>query len=161
MIPTNQFKNDKSIQDRYFAEGRCFGCGPANARGLHLQSFPRDGGLLAEWQPAEEHEAFPGVLCGGIIGTLLDCHSNWTAWWSLLQRDGIEEPITVTASYEVKLLRPTPLDQPVVLVAEPVEIAGDRVVVAARMESGGTSSATFRGLFVRPKPSAGPGAVQS
>lgn len=161
MISTNQLTNGKSIQDRYFAEGTCFGCGPANDRGLRLQSFPRDGGLVAEWQPAPEHEAFPGVLCGGIIGTLLDCHSNWTAWWSLLQRDGIEEPITVTANYEVKLLRPTPLDQPVMLSAEPVEIAGDRVVVAARMESEGTASATFKGLFVRPASSAAPETAQA
>ncbi len=151
MISTNQFKSDESIQDRHFADGRCFGCGPANDLGLQLRSFPARDGLVAEWEPRPEHEAFPGVLCGGIIGTLLDCHSNWTAWWALYQRDGIEKPITVTAGFDVKLLRPTPLERKVSLFAEPDEIGADRVKVNARLESDGNVTAEFSGLFVRPK----------
>ncbi|MDQ3102407.1 MAG: PaaI family thioesterase [Actinomycetota bacterium] len=149
MTSSTDLANGQSIQERYFAEGKCFGCGPANDVGLKIRSFPRAEGLVAEWQPRPEHEAFPDVLCGGIIGTLLDCHSNWTAWWTLLQRDGIERPMTLTASYEVKL-RPTPLDRPVALFAEPVDVSGDRVRVEARLESGGRASAECRGLFVRP-----------
>jgi hypothetical protein len=38
---------------------------------------------VAEFRPELHHEAFPGVLNGGIIGALLDCHSNWTAAWAL------------------------------------------------------------------------------
>lgn len=150
MISTNPLTNGESVQDRYFSDGRCFGCGPANELGLHLRSFPGSRGLVAEWEPGQQHEAFPGVLCGGIIGTLLDCHSNWTAWWALFERDGIERPITVTAGYEVKLLRPTPLDRAVSLYSEPIEIGEDRVKVEARLESDGKPTAEFRGLFVRP-----------
>ena len=61
---------------------------PANERGLHVRSFPADtadadgaGEVVCDWTPAAHHEAFPGVLNGGIIGTLMDCHSNWTAAW--------------------------------------------------------------------------------
>ena len=43
-------------------------------------SFPRDGDeVIADWQPEPYHQAFKSVLNGGMIGTLLDCHSNWTA----------------------------------------------------------------------------------
>jgi hypothetical protein len=46
------------------------------------------------------HEAFPSVLSGGIIGALLDCHSNWTAAWTLMRRSGADAPpATVTASF--------------------------------------------------------------
>ena len=150
MISTNKFKAGESIQERHFSEGRCFGCGPANDLGLHLRSFPGSDGLVAEWVPGQEHEAFPGVLCGGIIGTLLDCHSNWTAWSALFERDGIERPITVTAGFEVKLLRPTPLDRAVSLYSKPIVQNENRVKVEARMESDGKVTVEFRGLFVRP-----------
>ena len=149
MISTNQLTNGMSIQDRYFADGTCFGCGPTNAQGLHLRSFPGRGGLVAEWQPDPHHEAFPGVLCGGIIGTLLDCHSNWTAALHLMGRRGADRPpTTVTADYAIRLLRPTPTDGPVHLHARVVESSDDRATVEATLEAGGAVTATCRGTFV-------------
>jgi hypothetical protein len=69
-----------SLQERYAPSLRCFGCGPANPEGLHVRSFVGgDGVLVATWRAGPHHEAFPGVLNGGIIGTLLDCHCNWAA----------------------------------------------------------------------------------
>ena len=65
--------------------------------------------VVAEFTPEPHHEAFEGVLNGGIIGTLLDCHSNWTAVWHLIRRDLLTEaPCCVTADFHVKLRRPTP-----------------------------------------------------
>ena len=78
---------------------------------------------MAEWNPEPRFEAFPGVLNGGIIGTLLDCHCNWTAAWHLMNKAGERHPpCTVTANYSIKLLRPTPTDVPVFLSATIVEI---------------------------------------
>ena len=63
--------------------------------------------MVAEWTPEMKYEAFPGVLNGGIIGTLLDCHCNWTAAWHLMNKAGADyPPCTVTADYAIKLLRP-------------------------------------------------------
>lgn len=71
--------SEQSLQDRYAPENRCFGCGPANDKGLRIKSFVRGDDVVASFQPAPHHLAFEGMLNGGIAGALLDCHSNWTA----------------------------------------------------------------------------------
>ena len=97
----------------------CFGCGPANEKGLHINSFPESDEVVAEWHAEPHHQAFPGMLNGGIIGRLLDCHSNWTAAYFLMKHDGKDTPdCTVTADFHVKLLRPTPSDAPIHLRAQ-------------------------------------------
>jgi acyl-coenzyme A thioesterase PaaI-like protein len=131
----------------------CFGCGPANARGLHIRSFPVSGGdageAVCDWTPEPHHEAFPGILNGGIIGTLMDCHSNWTAAYHLMGRAGASTPPgTVTADYAVKLLRPTPTSGPVRVTARIAESGDDRATVDAMLEAGGRVTATCRGTFV-------------
>jgi len=146
---------DRSIQERHAPDSTCFGCGPANDKGLRIRSFPaEDGdGLVCDFVPESHHEAFPGVLNGGIIGTLLDCHSNWTAAHHFMVRDGLEQPpVTVTADFAVKLRRPTPSTGPVHLHAHVVEDSGDRVVVEATLEAGGKLCDTCRGTFVAVKP---------
>ena len=87
-----------SLQDRYAPRNYCFGCGPANEKGLRIKSFPGDDGeLVCRWQPQRDHRAFGDVLNGGIIGTLFDCHSNWAAACHLMREGGLEKPpCTVT-----------------------------------------------------------------
>jgi acyl-coenzyme A thioesterase PaaI-like protein len=145
--------NEKSLQERYAPGGICFGCGPANEKGLRIRSFEQGEEVVCEWQPEPYHEAFPGMLNGGIIGTLLDCHANWTAAWHLMQSKGLDKtPCTVTADYAIKLKRPTPTDAPVRLVARVVESREDRAVVEAELIAGGKTCATCRGTFVAVKP---------
>ena len=144
--------SEPSLQIAYAPNSICFGCGPANREGLRIQSYVREAEVIADWTPAPHHQAFPGVLCGGIIGTLLDCHSNWTAAWELMRRAGAEAPsCTVTAEYAVKLLRPTPVDRAVRLVAKAVEIKDDRARIEARLFSGEKTCATCEGTFVAVK----------
>jgi acyl-coenzyme A thioesterase PaaI-like protein len=145
--------SDLSLQQRYYARGGCFGCGPANEKGLRIQSYPdglsADCEVRADWRPQGHHEAFAGVLNGGIIGTLLDCHSNWTAAWHLMQRDGLDRPpFMVTADFHVKLRRPTPMDVPLRLIAKAVSSDGSRVEVEARIEAGSEVTARCVGHFV-------------
>ncbi len=107
------------------------------------------GQLVAEWQPAPHHAAFEGVLNGGVIGTLLDCHLNWTAAMHLMRERGLPGPPgCVTAEYAIRLRRPTPTNQPVRLTASVTDTDGDRVTVEGRLESGDVVTATARGLFV-------------
>ncbi len=109
--------------------------------------------VVADWTPEPHHEAFPGMLNGGIVGALLDCHGNWTAAWHLMNKAGADTPpVTVTADYAVKLRRPTPSGAPVRLRAKAVESTDDRAVVEASLEAGGIVCATFRGTFVAVKP---------
>jgi acyl-coenzyme A thioesterase PaaI-like protein len=144
---------DPCLQELYSPRGACFGCGPENPHGLHLRSFVRGNEVIALWQPEGKYQAFPGMLNGGVIGTLLDCHSNWAAAWHLQQQGRLERPpCTVTANYAVKLLRPTPLDAPLELVARVVEGSGDRATIEAELFSSGKPRATCRGSFVAVSP---------
>jgi acyl-coenzyme A thioesterase PaaI-like protein len=142
----------KSLQETYAPENRCFGCGPANGKGLRIRSFESGGDVVAEWTPEPHHLAFEGIVNGGICGTLLDCHSNWTAAIHLMRAAGVDAPpCTVTADFHVKLKRPTPISGPLSLKARVVESSGDRAVVEAELEAGGKVTATCRGTFVAVK----------
>jgi acyl-coenzyme A thioesterase PaaI-like protein len=144
---------DQSLQERYGPESVCYGCGPANPNGLHVRSFPEDDSVVAEFQPQPHHHAFDSVLNGGIIGTLLDCHCNWTAAWHLMRRRGAAKPpTTVTADYHIRLLKPTPTDRPVQLRAHVVDSTDDRATVEGTLESNGVVTATCRATFVAVKP---------
>ena len=145
-----------SLQERYAPNGRCFGCGPANPIGLRIGSRPSVDDLailLASWTPTPDHEAFAGVVNGGILGTLLDCHANWTATWHLMQVRGADRPpTTVTLDYAIRMRRPTPSDRPVDLRAWVVDSAEDRATVEAEIASDGIVTATGRGTFVAVRP---------
>jgi acyl-coenzyme A thioesterase PaaI-like protein len=141
-----------SLQERYAPTNLCFGCGPANEKGLRIRSFLEGDELVAEWTAEPHHIAFEGALNGGICGALLDCHSNWAAAIHLMRQRGLDAPpCTVTASFEVKLLRPTPPDAVLQLRARVVESSGDRVVIESSIEARGKVTATFRGVFVSVK----------
>ena len=159
-----------SLQEEYAPNNACWGCGPANAEGLRIRSFvkgvaqdsnlregklqtcPTSDEVVAEWQPKKQYEAFPGVLNGGVIGTLLDCHCNWTAAWHLMKEAGDDHPpCTVTADYAIKLLRPTPTSGKIYLSAKVVGSRPDRATVEGTLSAGGKVCATCRGTFVAVK----------
>ena len=90
--------SEQALQDRYDADGICFGCGPRNDQGLRIKSIVRGDDVVARWRAAKHHEVFEGVLSGGIIGTLLDCHSNWTTARHLMRVRGADAPPTTVTS---------------------------------------------------------------
>jgi acyl-coenzyme A thioesterase PaaI-like protein len=146
-----------SLQELYAPGSACFGCGPANEKGLHVRSFPAEGvdgeEVVGEWRAEPHHEAYPGMLNGGIVGTLLDCHSNWAAAYHLMRRAGAESPpCTVTAEYSIRLLRPTPSDATLHLSARVTESTDERAVVEATLTANGKVCATCRGTFVAVRP---------
>ena len=73
-----EHQDNISVQDKYAQNSICFGCGPANEKGLQIKSFRTENGLKMEFETKDEHQAFPGIINGGIISTLLDCHGNWS-----------------------------------------------------------------------------------
>ncbi|MDH3589637.1 MAG: PaaI family thioesterase [Gammaproteobacteria bacterium] len=144
---------ERCLQEQYAPHNACFGCGPANEKGLRVRSFAVGDTVMAHWQPQEHHEAFPGVLCGGIIGTLLDCHCNWTAAWHLMQRARADHPpCTVTADYKIILQRPTPTDAPVLLQATVAEASDERASIEGMLIAGDKVCATCHGTFVAVRP---------
>lgn len=145
------------VQERFAPQNRCFGCGPANPKGLRIRSFPSGEAeldpLVCDWMPSPHHEAFGNVLNGGIIGAVLDCHGNWAAAWYLMKRDGLEQPPpTVTRDFHVRLTRPTPTDGPVHLVARAEPSDTSLVRVEVRLEAADQVTAECTGYFVAVKP---------
>jgi len=142
----------KSLQETYAPNNACFGCGPANDKGLHIRSFPQGDEVVADFEPEPWQEAFTGMLNGGIIGTLLDCHLNWTATYALMKRDGSDRPpCTVTADYAIKLLRPTPTNTTLHMKARVIEMKDNRAIVEGELIANDKVTATCRGTFVAVK----------
>jgi acyl-coenzyme A thioesterase PaaI-like protein len=93
------------------------------------------------------------VLNGGIVGSLLDCHSNWTAAWHLMNKNKMDHPpCTVTSEYKIQLKRPTPTDGEIQLVAKVVDSTEERATVEAQLIAKGKVCATCTGIFVSVKP---------
>lgn len=142
-------QGEKSVQEIHASNSICYGCGPANENGLRIRSFRTDGGLKMEFLPSKEHQAFPGMINGGIIGTVLDCHGNWTAAIALMDNNGMSfPPCTVTASYSVKLKRPTPFGEVLTITSKVEKIENNSVEVSLKLEADGNTCATGEGLFV-------------
>lgn len=148
---------DLAIQDRLFPDARCFGCGPANAQGLQLKSYPAEGGLVvARFTPWPQHDNGVGFLNGGIIATVLDCHSGAAVFHHGDLRGVHALPgaalAFVTAGIDVRYLRPTPLEATLTLVAEVGDVTGDAVTSEVRIEYDGKVRAEATALWKRWKP---------
>lgn len=124
-----------SIQETLYPDGTCFGCGHANPDGLQLRSYLDDGVTVATFTPRLEHDNGFGFLNGGIITTVLDCHTaavmmseaNRHGW----QADpGAPAPF-ITAGLDVRFLRPTPLGPALSLRAEATEVSESSIIVSA------------------------------
>jgi hypothetical protein len=97
-------RSELAVQEAYTPESQCFGCGPASADGLRLASFrAANGGLTARTRLASKYQAFPGIINGGAISTLFDCHGNWSAAIALMDGSCLPRPpLTLTAELLVR-----------------------------------------------------------
>lgn len=106
-----------ALQD-VWAEATCYGCGPANESGLQIKSYWSADGqyVVASFQPQPKHNAgFPNVMYGGLVASLIDCHSIWTAIAFAYRAEGRPHGSAPAISYVtgelcVRYLHPTPLD---------------------------------------------------
>lgn len=127
---------DPSIQQRFFPDMTCFGCGPANPKGLQLRSYPDVDGTTADFTPWPEHDNGLGFLNGGIICTVLDCHSATPVLLEAerlgLTYDDVPLPF-VTAGLQVAYLRPTPLTRACRLHATVIDVSDSAMEVAVEL----------------------------
>jgi len=145
-----------SIQESLYPELTCFGCGHGNPKGFHLRSY-RDGELtVAEFTPRPEHDNGFGFVNGGIISTLLDCHGAAAVMWEAAERDWWAEsgaPVPfITAGFDVRFLRPTPLGPTVRLTASPLSVDETEIVVGSELEVDGKPRATMTATWRRFRP---------
>jgi acyl-coenzyme A thioesterase PaaI-like protein len=148
-----------SIQESLYPELTCFGCGHANPQGFHLRSYRDGDDTVAEYTPGPEHDNGFGFVNGGIIATVLDCHGAAVVMWEATQRDWRAEsgaPVPfITAGFEVRFLRPTPLGRTVRLVASPVSVAETEIVVTSQVELDDKVRAVMTATWRRFRPRAG------
>ena len=124
----------RSLQDQFAPDLICFGCGPGNENGLQIKSFVKGENVVCRFVPSQHHQSFPGMMNGGIIGALLDCHMNWTAAWKLMLVNQQQvPPCTVTAEYSVEFKAPTPSNQPLDLQAWVTEASQRKAVIQVKI----------------------------
>lgn len=123
----------RSIQESLYPDSTCFGCGPANAQGLQLRSFVVDDGVVASFVPGPQHTNGMGTLNGGIIATVLDCHSGAAVLQDTSAGAGRLTAMWVTSGLELRYRLPTFLDGPCHLTARIAERADDSMVVTATL----------------------------
>ena len=131
-----------ALQDKYPDDySYCYGCGRLNADGLHVKSEWHDDEATARFHPAPRHMAMPGFVYGGLIASLVDCHSMATAAGASMIAAGEmpgRDPTRrfVTASLHVDYLKPTPMGVELVLRARAEETGERKVRVAVEVFAG-------------------------
>lgn len=134
--------NEKAFQEYYEeAAGVCYGCGQLNAHGLQIKSYWEGDEAVCRFQPAPYHTSFPGYVYGGLIASLIDCHSTGTAAAATYRAQdrplGSEPPVRfVTGSLHVDYLKPTPIDTTLTVRATVRSMEGRVVTVATELYAG-------------------------
>ena len=128
----------------YYPEqlAHCYGCGRRNEHGLQIKSYWDGDESVCVFQPKPYHTAIPGYVYGGLIASLIDCHSTGTASAAAYRAQnremGTDPPLRfLTASLHVDYLRPTPIGGPLEVRAYVKEIKGRKVGITATLSAGG------------------------
>lgn len=148
--------NEKAFQDNWH-HNKCWGCGN-NEHGLQIKSYWDGNESICIWQPNMYHMAGPaGVLNGGIIATIIDCHSVCTAIANEYRIEGRNlnsEPLIwcVTASLKLDYLLPTLIEKPITLKAQVKEKKGKKTVINCSLISNKLETVKAEVIAVRVNP---------
>lgn len=130
------------------AYAHCFGCGPDNPIGLHIDGFEHEGDTVrARFRPRHDYRGFHDILHGGIVATALD---EILAWTSIL----VAGTMAVTATMELRFRNPAPADADYLLEGRLIEERGRRLVLQAvcRLHPSGVIVAEAGALFLATDP---------
>ncbi len=143
-----------AIQE-YLLRNNCWGCGSGNEHGLRLKSYWSDEESVCTWVPGPQHMAGPtNILNGGIIATVIDCHSVCTAIAAAYREEGRgldTEPFIwyVTASLKIDYHKPAHIDKPVDLSARISKMEGRKTLVSCSLFSNRIKCAEGEVLAIR------------
>ena len=131
----------KAFQDYYPDNlSYCYGCGRLNEHGLHIKSYWDGEETVAYYTPKPYHIAIPGYVYGGLIASLIDCHSTGTAAAAAYRSEGrgmdtLPPKRFVTASLHVDYLKPTPIGIELEVRAHIKEIKERKVIIASTVSA--------------------------
>jgi len=133
----------------------CHGCGAANEKGLRLKSYWDGDEAVAQWRAQPYHcGGTQENLNGGIIASLIDCHSLNLAIAQAYRAAGRAIGSAprigyVTANLNVSYLKPTPLQEAIELRARIRKLEGRKAWVDCTLSAAGAVRATGEVLGVR------------
>lgn len=143
---------DAAIQD--VDPGECYGCGARNPYGLQIKSYLVGDECVCDWTPKPYHCAGPAIVYGGVIASLIDCHSAAAAQGIAYRNEGraigsAPRIFYITKTLNVEYVKPTPIGGPVRLIARVQQFQGRGAQVACDLFSGEDLCARGDSVFVR------------
>ena len=148
--------NKPALQDIVVPEGICFGCGPKNPEGLQIKSYWDEDNVhvIATHMPDEKYNGWPGLVYGGLIACLIDCHSNAAAiayHYRNENRDEKTSPLIncVTGTLNIKYIKPTPMGVLLTLKARLEGKIERKTRIICDLYAGDTLTAIGDSIFVR------------
>lgn len=148
-------QGDDVIQDAYPAEwAECYGCGRLNEHGLHIQTRWEGDETVTRFAPQPYHTAMPESVYGGLVASLIDCHSTATAAGAAYRMEGrplgSDPPVRyVTASLHVDYVRPTPMGPPLEIRGRVKDSSDRKMVVVSELFAQGEVCARGEVVAVR------------
>jgi acyl-coenzyme A thioesterase PaaI-like protein len=151
-------EDGRALQDAL--KVHCFGCGSLNEQGLQIKSHWEGDELVCRWRPPAHHIGHPGIVYGGTIASIVDCHSIWTALATHCRDTGADiaagAPPFVTARLSVSYRKPARIEQPLELRARVVDAGERRATVSCRVLQAGSECALGDVVTVRMTPGSRP-----
>ncbi len=132
----------KAFQDFYAEDfSHCYGCGSLNEHGHQIKSYWDGEESVAKYLPKAYHTAIPGYVYGGLLASLIDCHSTGTAAAASYKFEKSEmdtKPVLrfVTGSLKVDYLAPTPMGVELEIRGKVIEVTPKKAVVESKVLAG-------------------------
>jgi len=136
-----------AFQDHYPENvSHCYGCGRLNKNGHQIKTEWDGDETVTRYMPQPYETSVPGFAYGGLIASLIDCHSTGTAAAAMYRQEGRDLDTLpafrfVTGSLHVDYLKPTPIDGPIEIRGRIKEINRRKVIVATSVLAGGVTTA--------------------
>ena len=151
----------KAFQDYYPDNvSHCYGCGSNNSHGHQIKTHWDGDETVTLFTPEPYHTSVPGYAYGGLIASLIDCHSTGTAAAAMCRAenrsmDTLPPFRFVTGSLHVDFLKPTPIDGALELRGRVKEIKGRKVIVETTVFAKGIATAKGEVVAVQMPPNFG------
>ena len=142
----------KAFQEYYTADfSHCFGCGTKNKNGHQLKTYWEGELTISVFRPRPEHTAVPGFVYGGLIASLIDCHSTASGSAALFNTDDKKEKYYPRCVVRlcVDYLKPTPIESELKLIGKINEIKGRKVIVKTELYAGNEKCAEGEAIVIK------------
>lgn len=145
---------EKDYFQDHMPENVCFGCGIHNPDGLQIKSYWEGDESVCKWHSEEKYHGWANLINGGILATLIDCHTMGTAMADAYRREDRSldsDPVYryATGTITVKYLKPTPNDKEIELRARVLEVKGRKTVMTCQTLVEGVMTAEADVIAIR------------